>query len=326
MKHKSNREENSKVLNEDDDTPKFSYYSVAKHSAWLWFLLIFSTVCCFFCFPWGFKALITFCPYIIPSISVNDFIPNFLAGMLGIILGFLLDAVFIRRLKLLFDYIGIRYCLIADLKDVVHVCSVNGTNLAYEKCELLYKNIEKYFSNVDNRSILYNLPRYIKRKSRKGIYAIKLGNILGLLQDIKDNNKKTNSKIEDIINTSIELLMRIDDNVSIYKQKAVNIIENNIILIMNNYIQITDVDFDNIINISKKLYLKRGDLLKSVKKIGKNETYKIYKDEFLSKFNDLCKKNWQKTKNKSLRQFIYSSAFEKYTKESMIYCYCGYEP
>lgn len=143
----------------------------------------------------------------------SSLIPNFLAGMLGIIIGFIFDAIYIRRMKILYDYIGIRDCIKEDLKEIVHVCIYSKGKINAAQEEMLKSKVSKYLNSIDWRSILYNIPRKFK-VNQKGKIALDLQNILAALE-------KRN--YENVSKESMLLLMYIDNNLKkFYKQKYTN--------------------------------------------------------------------------------------------------------
>lgn len=390
------------------------YYCVFYHFLWLWLLLIFCTLVCIFIFPWGFKGLSLIHPSIFPQIAENDFVPNFLAGMLGIIIGFIFDVIIIRRMRILYDYVSIRHCLVEDLKEIVAVLLICRDEITSERCNLLYKKIEKYLSTIEWRSTLYNLPRFFKLQSNKGQFVILLGNVLGLFQDLKNYEKETeektkNYKIQQVVDICMVLLVCIDSNINLYKQKAVKIITDNLrsakTEIKDDNESPKEMHFKHICEKSLELKLKCSELLECVKIVFNDENFKavekictnIYKDNYnnslafkeletdlesiqneIEEYNDspkesnfrefiktskesnlklsdllkeikvvfnkndskvvqrICKKLYTEidVKQKSvdylkineIRKSIYFSVNSTYAKDSLIYCYCGYEP
>lgn len=207
-------------------------YSTLWHQVWIVFWMAVVTVVCIFLIPWIIKGL--FCLVaLIPRVSENtmfptfgdgskDFVPNFLAGMIGLILGFVFDFVFIRRLRLINDFKRIRVSLIEDLKSIILLCidknlnedyEIKTIDLSEEDIKNIENKIEKYTTSIEVRAILYNVPRYVFW-TMKGNFLRLIFNIKNLLRYISISNEEQKTKeTYRLIKSCIELLLKIDEGI-----------------------------------------------------------------------------------------------------------------
>lgn len=141
----------------------------------------------------------------------HEILYGFITGIIGIVLGFWLESVFIARLRILKKFCGLRCCLIDQIRYVLHKIVVSKVNVVIN----LYA-IENIVNSPDSQSVLYSLPRYIKLHRHYGEYGEKFFDAARALSDynkaeIKGENEKTKA-----VKKCLEFMLAIDNK--LYKQ------------------------------------------------------------------------------------------------------------
>ena len=157
-------------------------------------------------------------------------LPDFLGGMSGILAGFLLEWSIFEKIKNLSKYETIIVCLDIELTNVRESIK----NSAYAKCRrILFDDI---ISSMENNSIIYNLPGWIKSRDRKGklileelqvIYgniinrniAIEEMKLLSRSLEISIEEKELNNKLEELVELE-ELKKELEELVELKELKG----------------------------------------------------------------------------------------------------------
>lgn len=124
------QEENGKEL-------ELKYYNASKHYwcivVWMLLLAVFvigAIVGIVFCINYFSKLSESQQGY---NLFTDNFTPNFLAGMIGIIFGFMFELIFIERLRCIKKYEGLRDCLIDELKSIGNICIHTISDISHEQ-------------------------------------------------------------------------------------------------------------------------------------------------------------------------------------------------
>lgn len=201
------------------------YYCVWLHKLWIYFVMVVTTagiiIAGAFLFYWLvdkvpiFKEIITIKPTDTEGELIGEstasILPGFITGIIGIVLGFWLESVFIERLRILKKFCGLRCCLLEQMRFVLNELVVNNKNSTVN----LYA-IENIVSSPDSLAVLYSLPRYIKFPRHYGEYGEKF---FDAARDLNDYNKAVTENDENnlfdkksaAVKNCLEFMLAIDN-------------------------------------------------------------------------------------------------------------------
>lgn len=176
--------ESDKFDENDYDKEKCHYYSVREHKAFFIILIVLAFIVCAFVFPWLLGVIVhslvgwnkTGNADVIWFFSVNDnnLLPDFMGGMVGLFTGFIVEWWLIGKLQHISKYSSIVDPLFKQLSKIkqdalkfigyLEVKEKENPNIEICRDMFDYWRVEDLVKNLDNYSLLYNLPRYSPRK------------------------------------------------------------------------------------------------------------------------------------------------------------------
>lgn len=173
-----------------------NYYNVLKHKVMLWICAVIITIGCIFGFSYavgGIECLLRLWGFGNIEKNPNQILnsgvlPDFLGGMLGIIIGFFLDWGIFEKIRNLTKYQQILSCLEVEFTTILKSLNLN-TEVPLCISELI---LDEVVLSCENNIILFNLPGYFIFKFKRK------GEILKLLQEIHGDIKHRNSAIEQL--------------------------------------------------------------------------------------------------------------------------------
>lgn len=202
----------SEQLMQEGDANK--YYNVTAHRVVILIYMILTIVLLVFVVP----LIVASINWLLTKFGWSEteeffnskLLPDFLGGFMGIIIGYVLESTYLRRLKLLRQYEAIKTLLVDELdelfKDLDKIVpdedkSENKETQSNSANTLLYVKfhtpvINNVVNSCEYANVLYNLPRYSFRSKNKGNILLNLQNINFMLlqNDFFEQNER--EKIE----------------------------------------------------------------------------------------------------------------------------------
>lgn len=195
--------------NDTDKPKKIKRYNVVKHQIWIISLMIVFVIILAFSLPW-IIGVIELCfrnskywgyELIDDNGNLTDILnlsllADFLGGLIGIIIGFLMELHFVEKLRILNHY---QILLRGIGKELTKILDVFQARLREEKkedrlCSFDIKILDDIVNDIDKESVFYNLPTISPNKKNRGQIHDKLheiyANILAynrLFEELKDN-------------------------------------------------------------------------------------------------------------------------------------------
>lgn len=208
----------------DNYSEQLRHYSIRGHRIYLIVLLLLTFACSVFLFPLLLKLIYScFVKWFGESDSIIKLLPDFLGGLVGVLIGFLVDFSIIKRLKHLQEYESLLGVLVPYLnyliKHIEDTIQKINANPKIKKSDLRgfdYSIIEECIRSTDKLSIFYNLPRYFFFK-RKGAIAESLRAIYtsGDENDLTDFNAALDLYLKQLkTKLSIDTPKNTDDNLA----------------------------------------------------------------------------------------------------------------
>lgn len=200
---------NSEKIVSNGEKSKLRFYSILGHRIFLivclvLFMIIATVVGVFV------TRLLFWLLTLIPILKIeNDvaYLSSFLGGLLGIVLGFFIDAIIISRWKRLKSYQMLLGILLNELEDVE-----SALLSLYEKrrkngvFSISIPVLKSVVENVDNISIFYNLPRYLVFEE-KGNFVRE---IKFIKKEIDELNRNNTEDLEKLFKRCVKLQGRIE--------------------------------------------------------------------------------------------------------------------
>lgn len=189
---------------------KLSYYSIFGHRVFLLICLIVFTIILTIVGVLVTRGLFWFFSFI-PFLLVEQdltYLSSFLGGLLGIVVGFFIDAIIISRWKRLKNYQMLLDLLLNEFEDIERALLIlyKMKKERGEMFEVSTPVIKSIVENVDNISIFYNLPRYLNFEEKGNfVREIKV-----IKKEIDGLNCNESISLEKLLEKCINLQVRIE--------------------------------------------------------------------------------------------------------------------
>lgn len=207
---KKNKTQNCKVATANE------YYNVKLQKCAIIAFIILTFVGCCFVLPWGIYYLGKLFSVFGWTLDDVNGLTNFLGGLFGVFLGFIIENLLVGKLQQLSRYMHLIECLNRELANLNSHC---------EKCinEGIAEGINVWtfndiISSAENETLFYSLPRYFMRKFKKGSHVEKLHEINGRIAEINNQINLNNSgfdfknKFKKLMDTVGEFLSIVNKN------------------------------------------------------------------------------------------------------------------
>lgn len=176
---------------------KLSYYDIGFHKKFLLLYACLSLIVCIIVFALILRGLFAII-YLIPFLKLEDgnggdfsYLADFLGGLIGVIIGFIADAVYISRWQHLKKYRALLNILNPELESIKNLIrnkwGFDGTKIINNKTDIEAPMLKEIVTTVDGISTFYNLPRW-------NIWFEEQGNFAREIQEINAGIRKWNDK------------------------------------------------------------------------------------------------------------------------------------
>lgn len=233
--------------NGNKNNEKKNYYSVNGHRGTIIFWVIVAFIVCCLVFPWiiaVFNWIFKQWGWSLDSQNVLnlELIPDFLGGLCGVIIGFIIEGVLISKLKILTKYAGMIQPLCEELRSIKELLFDRKLNLFkkdYEMGkELFYNfyrwNIDDIATSLEKETIFFQLPAwfpFIPDKVGKTLSThihningiiLKLNSYYGKIAESNYETEVINYYKKTILEEYIKLVEKINAILRITKSKLDN--------------------------------------------------------------------------------------------------------
>ena len=176
---------------------KLSYYDIKFHKKFLLLYALLTLILCLVVFVLLLRGIFEII-YHLPFLKLGNgssgdysYLADFLGGLIGIIIGFIADAVYISRWQHLKKYKALLNILNPEFDSVKNLIrnkwGFDGTKIKNTTTDIEAPMLKEIVTTVDGISTFYNLPRW-------NIWFEEQGNFAREIQEINAGIRKWNDK------------------------------------------------------------------------------------------------------------------------------------